>query len=131
MSDIAQKKPTILIFDNDPAVRSSLKFSLRLEGYATQSYSSAGELLAETALPEKGCLIIEVRPNLSGLELLAELRLRNVTLPAILLATDPSGDMRVRAAKAGVPIIEKPLLTEALFQCIRATLADGATRTRA
>jgi two-component system, LuxR family, response regulator FixJ len=128
MRDITHKKPTILIVDDDLAVCNSLKFSLRIEGYATQSYSSARELLAEMALPEKGCLIIEARPDLGGLELLAELRLRNVTLPAILLATDPSGDMRVRAAKAGVPIIEKPLLTEALFQCIRATLADNATR---
>jgi FixJ family two-component response regulator len=125
MPEIAHTRPTILIVDGDPAICSSLKFSLRIEGYTVRDYSSASELLAEATLPNDGCLIIDFHlPGLDGLELLAALRQRTVVMPAILLATDPSGYLRVRAAKAGVPIIEKPLLTEALFQCIRATLAD-------
>ncbi|HEY7748462.1 MAG TPA: response regulator [Aestuariivirgaceae bacterium] len=128
MPGIAHITPTILIIDSDPAICNSLKFSLRVEGYTVRDYSSALELLAEPALPTDGCLVIDFHlPGLDGLQLLGALRQRTVTMPAILLATDPSGHLRVRAAKAGVPIIEKPLLTEALFQCIRATLADART----
>jgi FixJ family two-component response regulator len=123
---IAHSAPTILIVAADPAIYNSLKFSLATEGYSVRHYANAPALLAETTLPDDGCLIIDTcLTGLDGLELLAALRQRAITMPAILLTTDPSGSLRVRAARAGLPIIEKPLLTEALFQCIRAALADA------
>lgn len=118
-------KPTIVIIEDDLAVCNSLEFSLGLEGYLVRAYSTAAELLQETELPEKGCMIIDYRlPGIDGLELLSRLRKRNIALPAILITTRPSGNVRVLAARAGIPLIEKPLLTEDLFQCIRAALAS-------
>jgi FixJ family two-component response regulator len=122
---IVHTRPTILIVNDDPALCNSLKFSLGIEGYSVRGYGSGPELLADAALPETGCLVIDYKlPGLDGLELLAKLRQRNIMMPAILLATDPSGELRVHAARAGMPLIEKPLLTGALLQCIRATLAN-------
>lgn len=119
-------KPTIIVIDDNPAVCNSLKFSLGIEGYLVRAYSTAAELLQETDLPENGCMIIDYRlPGIDGLELISQLRQRNIVLPAILITTRPSGDVRVLAARAGIPLIEKPLLTEDLFQCIRAALAES------
>jgi|SoiMetStandDraft_2_1073263.scaffolds.fasta_scaffold151777_2 two-component system, LuxR family, response regulator FixJ len=127
-TNIDHLKPTIIIVDDDPAICNSLKFSLGIEGYLVREYSSAPELLEETTFPEKGCLVIDYRlPCIDGLELLSKLRRRDITLPAILITTRPSGRVRVLAARAGIPLIEKPLLTEDLFQCIRAALAGDAS----
>jgi FixJ family two-component response regulator len=60
---------------------------------------------------------------MSGLDLIVELRRRKVDLPAILITTHPDAALRDRAARAGVPLIEKPLLNDMLFQGIRTALA--------
>jgi two-component system response regulator FixJ len=115
---------TILIVDDDPAVRNALKFSLEVEGFPVRAYADARALLTDADMPGDGCLVVDYRlPGMSGLELLDELRHRKIDLPAILITTHPSSVVRQRAAAAGVPVIEKPLLTEALFQGIRDALA--------
>jgi FixJ family two-component response regulator len=114
----------ILVVDDDAAVRSSLQFSLEVEGFRVRTYRDACELLGESMLPEKGCLVIDYQlPGLNGLDLLAELRARRVALPAVLVTTRPNRWVRQRATKEGVPIIEKPLLTEELFRCIESLLS--------
>jgi FixJ family two-component response regulator len=65
---------------------------------------------------------------MNGLDLLAELRRRKVDLPAILITTHPNAAVRDRAARAGVPLIEKPLLNDTLFQGIRTALGRHAPR---
>jgi FixJ family two-component response regulator len=131
MHQITHSRSTIIVVDDDPAVCSSLKFSLGIEGYAVHDYASAEELLAVPVLPDQGCLIIDYQlSSFDGLELLAKLRQRNIALPAILLATAPTGKLKVMAAKAGVPIVEKPLVTSELFQCIDASLAARTNHDR-
>jgi FixJ family two-component response regulator len=120
-------RPTIFIVEDDRAVRNSLVFSLDLEGYASRPFASAHDLLNVKSFPERGCLVIDYcLPDMNGLQLLQRLRERNVMLPAILVTTEPSGMLRVRAAKVGAPIVEKPLLTGALSECIRACLWRAA-----
>ena len=60
--------------------------------------------------------------------LLSELRRRNIDPPAILITTHPNPAARDRAALAGVPLIEKPLLNDTLFQGIRAAPGRYAPR---
>jgi two-component system, LuxR family, response regulator FixJ len=45
---------TVLLVDDDLAVRSSLKFVLELEGLAVRAYASGAELLADPDLPGAG-----------------------------------------------------------------------------
>jgi FixJ family two-component response regulator len=58
------------------------------------------------------------------LDLLVELRRRKVDLLAILITTHPNTAVHDRAARAGVPLIEKPLLNDLLFQGIRITISQ-------
>ncbi len=94
---------TILIIDDDPAVRNSLKFALEVEGFAVRAYPTGAELLREAELPDNGCLVVDYKlPEMNGLDLLSELRRRNIDLPAILITTHPNPAVRDRAALAGV-----------------------------
>jgi FixJ family two-component response regulator len=117
----------ILLVDNDPAVRSALKFSLELDGFSVDAHASGEALAAQDGLPVKGCLVLDQNlPGMSGLDLLAVLRARRIDLPAVLITTHPNAALRRRAAQSGVAIIEKPLLGDTLVQGVRAALERAA-----
>src|SRR5215471_8141597 len=110
----------VLVIDDDPAVCSSLKFSLEIEGFAVRVYPGGYELLNETDLPAKSCLLIDYHmPVMNGLELLARLRDRGITLPAMVITSQPNRRLRERIAAAGVPLVEKPFLGSVLVDHIR------------
>ena len=115
-------KPIVVVVDDDPAVRSSLAFSLETEGITVRVYETAAQLLMD--IPPAACFILDYRlPDMSGLDLLEELRRRQITSPAILITTHPSAAVRDRAAASGTVLIEKPLLGDALFQEVRLALS--------
>jgi two-component system response regulator FixJ len=114
----------VLVIDDDPAVRSSLKFSLEVEGFTVRVYAGAHELLSDDAdLPAKSCLLIDYyMPTMNGLELLARLRDRGLSIPAVVITGHPNRRLRERIAAAGVPLIEKPFLGHILTDRIREAL---------
>lgn len=117
-------RPTVILVDDDPAVAHAVQFSFDLEGLEVRQYRDAESVLAGPAMPERGCMVVDQNlPGLSGLALLERLRATGVTLPAILITTNPRAALRDRAATAGIPIIEKPLLTDALLTAVRKALA--------
>jgi FixJ family two-component response regulator len=119
--------PPVVIVDGDHAIRSALTFSLELAGYAVDSYPSGEALLQEQAMPMDACMIIDYGlPGINGLQLLRALRTRHVTSPAILLATNPTRNLRAQAHAAGTPIVEKPLLTEDLEKSVRRAFETAA-----
>jgi two-component system response regulator FixJ len=124
-SNIVPARKTVLIVDDDPAVRSSLQFCLEVEGFQVRTYASGRDLLNDEAVPDSGCLVIDYRlPSMNGLDLLSELRRRKIMLPAIVVTTEPSASVRARTAAAGAALIEKPLLNESLFDGIRAAMGS-------
>lgn len=117
-------RPAVFLVDDDPAVAHAVQFSFDLEGLDVRNYRDAESLLASGALPEKGCLILDYHlPGMDGLCLLERLRANGVRMPAVLITTNPRPHLRARAAAADVPIIEKPLLTDALLTAVRSALA--------
>lgn len=120
-------RPIVLLVDDDPAVAHAVQFSFDLEGIEVRSFSDAESLLASGDLPlDSGCLILDYHlPGADGLDLLDRLRAKGVRLPAVLITTNPRKNLSMRAASAGVPIIEKPLLTDALLSAVRSALAQG------
>jgi two-component system, LuxR family, response regulator FixJ len=112
--------PVVVVVDDDPAVCNSLKFSLELEGFAVRAYRSAAELLLDGALDDCNCFVIDQRmPGMNGMELIAKLRDRRIPAPAILILSQPNAALKERAALANIPIVEKPLLGNALLEQIR------------
>jgi two-component system, LuxR family, response regulator FixJ len=121
----------VLIVDDDPAVRNSLKFSLEIEGFVVRTYASGRALLRDDDLPTCGCLVLDqVMPDMTGLDLLAALRSRAIALPAILITTHPAPALSLRAAAAGIGVVEKPLLGNALLEAIHCALGSGKLAVR-
>jgi FixJ family two-component response regulator len=110
----------ILLVDQDPALRAALAFSMEIEGFAVDAYDSLAALAGRGPFPAGACLVIDHRlQGLDSLDLLNSLRRRGLDLPAVLLATNPRAELRRRAAHAGVAIVEKPLLGDALLDAVR------------
>ena len=115
-----ERSPIVAIVDDDPAVCSSLKFSLELEGFVVRAYGNAAEFLDADDFQGCDCLVIDLRmPGMSSMELIIRLRNLEVQTPAILLISQPNPALAARAAKAAVPIVEKPLFGNAPLERIR------------
>jgi two-component system response regulator FixJ len=118
--ELATPMSVIAVVDDDPAVCNSLKFSLELEGFAVRAYHSGAEFLADGNFRDCKCFVIDQRmPGMSGMEVITALRQRKVSTPAILIISQPNRVLSARAAEAHVPIVEKPLLSNALVEMIR------------
>lgn len=114
------RHPLVAVVDDDAAVCGSLKFSLELEGFSVHTYSNAAALLQVDDFAACDCLVVDQRmPEMSGMELIEQLRRQNVVTPAILIISYPNIAVAAWAAKAAVPIVEKPLLGNALVEQIR------------
>lgn len=114
------KRPVVAVVDDDRAVCGSLKFSLELEGFIVRTYRDGAAVLRAGDLDTCDCFVIDQRmPEMSGMDLVYALRSRQVATPAILIVSHLNGALSERAAKANVPIVEKPLLGNALVERIR------------
>ncbi|MBL8770909.1 MAG: response regulator [Phenylobacterium sp.] len=119
--DQSLSRPLIVVVDDDLAVRRSLEFALDLEGFAVETYESGEALLLRNAGQTPACLVLDERlPGVSGLGALRQLRARHAETPAILITSHPGPRLREAAASEGVPILEKPLLSETLVAAIQA-----------
>lgn len=120
MAHARAKEPMVVVVDDDPAVCSSLKFSLELEGFTVRTFRNGADLLQDGNLHDCSCFVVDQRmPGMSGMDLIAKLRERRLTTPAILIISQPSDVLSARAAAAAVPIVEKPFLNNMLVERIR------------
>jgi FixJ family two-component response regulator len=110
----------VIVIDDDRAVLNALGFALEMAGFSSRQYGSAAAALSTGALDQAACLVIDQGlPDIQGLDLLAQLRRNGLTTPAIIITSSPPAAVLARARTLGAPVIEKPLLDDALFACIR------------
>jgi two-component system response regulator FixJ len=118
----------IYIVDDDPDVRHSLERLLDAADFQPISYDSPKAFLYVAGDLVQGCALLDLRmPEMSGLEVQEQLRLKNAELPIIMMTGQ--GDMKsaVRAMKAGaVDFIEKPYRDDVLIAAIESALKNGA-----
>jgi two-component system C4-dicarboxylate transport response regulator DctD len=112
-------RPKIVLVDDDAAVRAALTFAFQIDGFEVEAFESGEDVLAAKTLPSAGCLVVDQRMSgMAGLDMVAQLRARGSTLPAVLITT-PTTLVRRAAAAANVPIVEKPLMSSALIDQVR------------
>ena len=117
-------RPLVLLVEDDASLQRALTFSLELEGFRVELCESGESLLRRPAPLRPACLVVDQRlPGITGIEALALMRQRRVVLPAILITTQPSHELRATAAALGVRILEKPLLGGQLSAAIQEALA--------
>ena len=106
---------SILVVEDDPAVSGAVAFALRAEGYDVSTCASCDEAMALALREPPACLVVDYQlPDMDGLALIGALRRQGVMPAAVLVTTHPDYQCRRRAAKANVPIVEKPLIGDAL-----------------
>ena len=127
--------PTVYVVDDDPAMRSSLRWLIESVGLSVRTCSSAQEFLRTYQPSDPGCLVLDVRmPGMSGLDLQAELAARKIHIPILIITGYAEVPLAVRAMKAGAfDFIEKPFSDQTLLDRIRAAVAldESARRRRA
>jgi two-component system, OmpR family, response regulator MprA len=120
----ATTRPRVLVVDDDPAVRTSLRRSLEFNGYAVALAGDGAEALASIGQSSPDALVIDVMmPRLDGLETTRALRAAGNDLPILVLtARDSVGD-RVEGLDAGADdYLTKPFALEELLARLRALL---------
>ncbi|MGE0661462.1 MAG: response regulator [Hyphomonadaceae bacterium] len=116
------ERPIVLV-DDDPALLQALVFEFQTDGYRAVGYPSAEALLAGVPAMA-GCFVVDQNlPGVAGIDLIERLRAEGEGAPALLMTTHPSSSVRARAVRAGVEIVEKPLLGDALGRRIERLLA--------
>ncbi|GLQ56587.1 response regulator [Devosia nitrariae] len=120
--------PLVYVVDDDVDILGSLAFSLGTEGYDVRGYESAEAALrdqGETFNAAPKCWVVDYRlPNMDGLDLAVAIRAMAPEVPVLLMTSHPTSTVRARCAVLGIPIIEKPLLNDALGKAIRHALAS-------
>jgi RNA polymerase sigma factor (sigma-70 family) len=122
--------PIVFVVDDDPSVRSSLKFLLSTVGLHVESFDSSDAFLHKKPSDAPSCLVLDVRlPGLSGLDFQRELAARNTPIPIIFLTGHGDIPMSVRAMKAGaVEFLTKPFRDQDLLDAVRVALDRDRTR---
>ena len=117
----------VCIVDDDRAVLAALSSLLTAEGYAVRAHESARTFLDMIQQDDCGCLVADVRmPEMSGLDLLAEMKERRVSMPVIIITAHGNIPLAVTSMKRGaVDFFKKPLDGNALLASIRAALTRG------
>ena len=122
--------PVVFVVDDDPSVRSSLKFLISTVGLQVESFDSADAFLHRKPPDAPSCLVLDVRlPGLSGLDLQRELAARNIRIPIVFVTGHGDIPMSVRAMKAGaVEFLTKPFHDQDLLDAIRIALERDRAR---
>jgi two-component system response regulator MprA len=115
----------ILVVDDEPAVRDSLRRALDLEGYDVELASDGEEALARLAHePQPEAVILDIlMPGIDGLEVCRRLRHTGNTLPVLMLTARAEVDSRVAGLDAGADdYLPKPFALAELLARLRALL---------
>lgn len=120
----------VFVVDDDPSVRSSLKFLIGSMGLQVESFDSAEGLLQRKLPDAPTCFVMDVRlRGLSGLDFQRELAARNCRVPIIFITGHGDIPMSVQAMKAGaIEFLTKPFRDQDLLDAIRVALEKDRSR---
>src|SRR5437868_6129102 len=121
----ASRSGTVLIIDDEAAIRESLETLLELEGYAVESASSGEEGLARLGDGSFDLVLLDLAlPDRNGIDLLAEIHAHDPHLSVIMITAYGTVENAVRAMQAGASnFVQKPWDNEKLLADVRTAVA--------
>jgi two-component system response regulator AtoC len=124
-------KETILVVDDERLVRWSLQQKLEQWGYHVSLAEDGATALGRIQLDNPDLMTLDVKlPDMTGIEVLSEMRNRNVQIPVIVITAFGIVDDAVRSLKLGAyDFIEKPINFEKLENAVRNALETRRLRT--
>lgn len=121
--------PYIAVVDDEEPVRKALGRLLRASGLEVECYASGREFLDGAARRRPDCVVLDLHmPGMSGLQVLAELRLKRPPLPAVVITAHDAAEIREQCLAAGAAgYLRKPLDERVLLDAIAASLRGSRT----
>src|SRR5690349_4417948 len=116
---------SVLIIDDEAAIRESLETLLELEGYSVESAATADQGLARIGERPFDLVLLDLAlPDRNGIDLLAELHAHDPELSVIMITAYGTVENAVKAMQAGATnFVQKPWDNEKLLADIRAAVA--------
>lgn len=123
MDDTA-RPGTVLVVDDDAAIRRSLERGLRLNGFTVRTAADGPEALTAIGQAPPDVLVLDVSmPGLSGIQVCARLRDEGRDLPVLMLsALDETADRIAGLQAGGDDYLVKPFALQELVLRLRALL---------
>lgn len=122
---------TILIVDDEDAIRDMICMSLELNGYQCLHASTALEAHSQIMAQRPDLILLDwMMPGISGLELARRLRRDNVTknTPIIMLTAKGEEDNKIEGLESGADdYITKPFSTKELTARVKALLRRSSS----
>jgi len=118
-------KKTILVVDDDPQIRESLRRVLRAEGYEVVLAENGQEGIGIFYTVQLDLLLLDVSlPDISGWDVFGTVTSTNPFLPIIIIITgkDEQHDLAVLGGVGA--LIEKPLDVPRLLETVKELLAE-------
>jgi FixJ family two-component response regulator len=114
------EEPIVFLVDDDQDFRDSLVTLFNSMGLKVSTFSSAAEFLKSKLPDTVSCLVLDVRlPNLSGLDLQAELAKASISIPIIFVTGHGDIPMSVKAMKAGAAdFLTKPFREQDMLDAV-------------
>ncbi|MER8700321.1 response regulator [Mesorhizobium sp. M1227] len=121
---------TILVIDDDAALRASIGRLLRSLDLEARLFASIPEFLKADPPNGPTCLVLDVRlPGRSGLDLQRQLAMANREIPIIFITGHGDIAMSVQAMKGGaIEFLTKPFRDQELLDAIQLGLARDRAR---
>ncbi len=114
-------RATVLVVDDEAAIRESLRMILEYEGYRVEEASGGPAALARVADRTPDAVLLDIKmPEMDGLQVLAAFRERGYDMPVLIITGHGDVGTAVEATRAGAfDFFEKPLQRERVLLSLR------------
>jgi len=124
-------KPLIYIVDDEPLQLHYLQVALSRSNYDVQTFADPREMLAALTTKEPDAAVIDlIMPQLSGIDVIREIRRRSLHLPLVAVTAYPEIETAMNAIRAGAnDYLKKPFQTQELQFVVQRLLDATHLRT--
>ncbi|MFN0073840.1 MAG: sigma-54-dependent transcriptional regulator [Chloroflexota bacterium] len=99
---VAEQAPTVLVADDDAAIRALLVDLLQSEGYKTLEAKAGTEVMRLARSSPPDLLILDLRmPDLTGIEIMRRLRDEGLSIPVLLITAYGTASTAIQAIQLG------------------------------
>lgn len=119
-------KGEVFVIETDAASREQLSNALQQSAYDVICFADGASLLSEAKERMPACVVLEMPPDRSALDVLKRLREENCMAPVLVTSANGSIAMAVDAIKSGAAdFIEKPFRTHDIVDRIDAAIDES------